>query len=92
MDITSDQAAQLLGIQGGSLRQIELNVKPVSLALAFRAERLYGVAVDELIDESKDEPNKTPEPKPQPKIERVAPPRRQEREPSKGPRRAQDVA
>lgn len=86
MGITSDQAAQMLGIAGGSLRQIETNAKPASLALAFRAEALYGVPVDDLIDEAKDDPE--PKPKPQPKIERVAPPRRQEREPTKGPKRA----
>lgn len=51
MDITSNQAAQLLGITGGALRQIETNTKPVSLALAFRAERLYNVPVDDLIVE-----------------------------------------
>lgn len=55
MDITSNQAAELLGITGGALRQIETAVKPVSLALAYRAERLYQVPVSELIFEDEDE-------------------------------------
>jgi transcriptional regulator with XRE-family HTH domain len=73
MDITSDQAADLLKIKGGSLRQIETGHKPASLALAFRAERLYGVPVDELLaeDKPKDKPKKD-----EPKIEKVAPDRR----------------
>ncbi|WP_409186669.1 helix-turn-helix transcriptional regulator [Amycolatopsis sp. VS8301801F10] len=91
MGITSDQAAQVLGIAGGSLRQIETNVKPVSLALAYRAERFYGIPVDDLLDVAV-EPGKQPEKKPEPKIERVAPPRRQDREPTKGPKRAAGAA
>ncbi len=73
MDITSDQAAELLKIKGGSLRQIETGLKPASLALAFRAERLYGVPVEELLaeDKPKDKPKKA-----EPKIEKVAPPKR----------------
>lgn len=86
MDITSDQAAQLLGIKGGSLRQIETNLKPASLALAFRAERLYGVPVDDLLAEDKPKP---PPKKAEPKIEKVAPDKRTG---GSGPRRAQDAA
>lgn len=56
MDITSNEAAKLLGITGGALRQIETNTKPVSLQLAFRAERLYNVPVDDLIIENDDPP------------------------------------
>lgn len=88
MDITSDQAAQLLGIKGGSLRQIETNLKPVSLALAFRAERLYKVPVDDLIVDAEDKP-KPPPKKAEPKIEKVAPDKRTG---GSGPRRAQDAA
>lgn len=88
MDITSDQAAQMLGIKGGSLRQIETNLKPVSLALAFRAERLYGVPVDDLLDESEDKPKQPPK-KIEPKIEKVAPPKRTG---GSGPKRAAEDA
>jgi DNA-binding XRE family transcriptional regulator len=87
MDITSNQAAQLLGIAGGSLRQIETGVKPASLALAFRAERLYGVSVDDLIyDEDAPKP---PPKKAEPKIEKTAPDRRVGKT---GPKRATDEA
>jgi len=90
MDITSDQAAELLKITGGALRQIETGHKPASLALAFRAERLYGVPVDDLLvgeDKPKDEPKKA-----EPKIEKVAPARRQTTERTTGPRRAAEDA
>lgn len=83
MDITSNQAASLLGITGGALRQIETSHKPASLALAFRAERLYGVPVDDLLVDQE-----TPKEPPK-KIERVAPPKRQDTEKTKGPKRAQ---
>lgn len=86
MDITSDQAAKLLKIKGGSLRQIETGRKPASLALAFRAERLYGVPVDDLLADKPKEPPK----KAEPKIEKVAPAKRQER--TTGPRRAAEDA
>lgn len=86
MDITSDQAAQLLGIKGGSLRQIETGLKPASLALAFRAERIYGVSVDDLLAEDKPKP---PPKKVAPKIEKVAPPKRSG---GSGPRRASEDA
>lgn len=86
MDITSKQAGELLKITGGALRQIETGHKPASLALAFRAERLYGVPVDDLLaeDKPKDKPQKA-----EPKIEKVAPPKRQT---STGPRRAAEEA
>lgn len=74
MDITSNQAGELLKITGGALRQIETGYKPASLALAFRASRLYGVSVDELLvneDKPKDKPKKA-----EPKIEKVAPNKR----------------
>lgn len=63
MDLSSDQAAQLLGIAGGSLRQIETGSKPASLALACRAERIYKVPLDELLDgwsTDKKKPKKEP--------------------------------
>jgi len=90
MDITSDQAAELLKITGGALRQIETGQKPASLALAFRAERLYGVPVDDLLVD-KDEPEDKPK-KAEPKIEKVAPTRRQTTERTTGPKRAAEDA
>lgn len=88
MDITSDQAASLLGIKGGSLRQIETGEKPASLALAYRAERLYGVTVDDLLVAESD-PQKRPRPtEPQPKVEPVGPPRRKNgKDDKRGPKR-----
>src|SRR5216110_67242 len=97
MDITSNQAAELLGIKGGSLRQIETGAKPASLALAFRAERLYGVPVDELLIDA-DSPSGPQDPKPnpdkdKPKVERVSPPgRRNGKTNQRGPRRVSDKA
>jgi transcriptional regulator with XRE-family HTH domain len=89
MGLTSNQAAQLLDIAGGSLRQIETNVKPASLALAYRAERLYGVPVGDLLIDDENQP--TPEPKrepAEPKVEPVAPPRRRNgNSDRRGPRR-----
>lgn len=49
LGITSDKAADLLAIAGGALRSIELGIKPASLALAYRAARLYSCDVDELL-------------------------------------------
>lgn len=99
MGLTSDQAAVELGITGGALRQIETNVKPVSLTLAYRAEELYKkvdkkLTIDDLIVENDDpqpEPQPNPEPTPpaEPKIERTAPPsRRNGKDDRKGPPRA----
>jgi transcriptional regulator with XRE-family HTH domain len=45
--LTSNAAAELLGISGGALRQIELDTKPASDELVLRAARLYQC---ELID------------------------------------------
>lgn len=86
MGLTSNQAAELLGIAGGALRSIETNIKPVSLALAYRAEELYKQVDEELtvnhliVDEDpQPKPEPKPEPKPaQPKVERTAPPGRRE--------------
>lgn len=89
MDITSDQAAQLLGIKGGSLRQIETGRKPASLALAFRAERLYKVPVDELLVDEEQPQNPPKKERAEPKVEPVAPKRRTG---STGPRRAAEDA
>lgn len=96
MDITSNQAGELLGIKGGSLRQIETGRKPASLALAFRAERLYGVSVDRLLIDA-DSPTNPQDPKPKPdkdkpKVEPVAPPGRRDGKANRGPRRAADKA
>jgi transcriptional regulator with XRE-family HTH domain len=90
MQLTSDQAATLLGIAGGSLRQIETNTKPVSLALAYRAEELYKTPVDELIDAA-EKPGKPGKAKP--KTEPTAPPgRRDGKDDRRGPRRVQNGA
>jgi transcriptional regulator with XRE-family HTH domain len=77
MQLTSDQAADRLGITGGALRQIETNTKPVSLQLAYRAEELFKavdaeVTISDLIvdqDRRIDEP----------KVERPAPTKRRHR-------------
>lgn len=49
LDITSDQAAKILGIAGGALRSIELGIKPASLRLAYRAAGLFQCDVTELL-------------------------------------------
>lgn len=98
MDLTSDQAAKMLGITGGALRQIENNVKPVSLHLAFRAERLYKQVDDELTVDHlivNEDPPAQPAPEPdrqeqpaEPKVEPTAPPgRRNGRDDRTGPPR-----
>lgn len=91
MDITSDQAAVLLNISGGALRQIENEVKPVSLRLAYRAARLYKVDITSLVsedDEPAPEPTPPAKPDPEPKIEPTHPPgRRNGRDGRTGPRR-----
>lgn len=89
MGITSDQAAELLDIAGGSLRQIETSVKPASLALVYRAARLYRCDVADLIAGNDGVPD---EPPPQPKPPQ-APARRQDKEGAKkAPKRVQAVA
>lgn len=66
LGITSDQAASLLDIAGGALRSIELAIKPASLALAYRAARLYSCDVFELLaaddDPLSEPPSKGQEP------------------------------
>jgi hypothetical protein len=87
MQLTSDQAAQLLGITGGALRQIELNKKPASGLLASRASHLYRIPRCDLLraeDAPKEEPKKPAPKKPEPKVEPTAPPRRKN---GKGPGR-----
>lgn len=85
-DLTSDQAAELLGITGAALRQIELEKKPASDRLIARAARLYRIRETKL---QKDGPPKQEPVQPEPKIEPVAPPGRQGREGKRtGPRRA----
>lgn len=79
MDITSDQAGALLGITGGALRQIEQDRKPVSLALAYRAERLYKRSIEDLIVDEKQDPTPAEperEPAVEPKVEPTGPPGR----------------
>lgn len=95
LQLTSDQAAEKLGIAGGSLRQIETNTKPVSLLLAYRAEALYKAAekkltVDDLIVGEEQQPKPDPDkPKPAPKVERTSPPGRKNGNGNrKGPARA----
>lgn len=91
--LTSDQAADALGIAGGALRQIEGNRKPASLMLAYRAAELYDVDVAELLRNEDDappaprQPEPKPQPAPEPKVERTAPPRRKDDRP--GPPRTQ---
>lgn len=63
MDITSDDAAALLKIAGGALRQIETGVKPASLALAYRAARLYGCDVSDLVATGEGVPDEPPKKK-----------------------------
>ncbi|MFL6141620.1 MAG: hypothetical protein ACJ72N_07095 [Labedaea sp.] len=61
MGITSDKAADLLGIAGGHLRSIENDIKPSSWELAYRAARLYSCDVDNLLagERVPDEPTTT---------------------------------
>lgn len=88
MDITSDQAAALLGITGGALRQIETNIKPVSLRLAYRAESLYKTPVSDLLANDEDKPEPKDDKPPEPKVEPIAPPRRRNGKHGRtGPRR-----
>ena len=91
MGITSDQAGDLLGITGGALRSIETEFRPASLALAYRASRLYSVPVDELIrDDDKPDPKKDKDP--QPKVEPTSPPpRKNGKDNQRGPKRAADL-
>lgn len=60
LGITSKEAATILKMAdgGGSLRSIEQGRKPASLALAYRAARLYSCDVSELLagDETPDPP------------------------------------
>lgn len=53
LGITSEEAAKILKMAegGGSLRSIERGIKPASLALAYRAARLYSCGVGELLAE-----------------------------------------
>lgn len=94
MQLTSDQAAQLLGITGGALRQIELNKKPASGFLASRAARLFRISRKQLLkaeDTAQEQPKEKP--KAEPKIEPVGPPRRRDgRDDRRGPRRVHDEA
>jgi len=101
LQLTSDQAAKALGIKGGSLRQIETSTKPASLALGYRAEKLYGdcdvldhpITIDDLLVLSEDEgePGEVPAPdkkEPKPKTEPIGPPgRRDGKDDRRGPRR-----
>jgi DNA-binding XRE family transcriptional regulator len=61
LDLTSEQAAAKLRIAGGSLRSIENELQSVSLALACRAARLYGVNVNTLIRSDSTQPDEKPE-------------------------------
>jgi DNA-binding XRE family transcriptional regulator len=80
--LTSDEAAEQLGITGGALRQIESEVKPASLELGYAAARLYEYGEDNVHELFRDvepaQPDKgKPAPKKvEPKVERVAPPTR----------------
>lgn len=88
MDLTSDEAAGLLNIAGGALRQIEVGTKPASLALAYRAARLFKCPVGDLVDTGEgvpDEPPRKPRKNPQPKQGR------KDKE-GTGPKRAHDSA
>lgn len=49
LGLTSNKAADLLGIKGGSLRQIEAGTKPASDELVLRAARLYQCEMVELL-------------------------------------------
>lgn len=63
LDLSVEDAAAALRIRPGSLRNIE-GEQPravVSERLAYRAERLYHVAFDELVvDDRKNDPNPNP--------------------------------
>lgn len=88
MGLTSDVVAGLLGISGGHLRQIELEVKPASGRLASAAARLYRVPKQDLFKAAEGKPAK-----PQPKVEPVAPRPRPDRETRKtGPKRVRTAA
>lgn len=97
MDITSNEAAQHLGIAGGALRQIEGGVKPASLRLAYRAARLYGrdderpqdVVAELLASNDEGVPDNPPNQPTQP----TGPKRRTDTETRKtGPKRARSAA
>jgi DNA-binding XRE family transcriptional regulator len=91
LGITSDQAGELLGITGGALRSIETEFRPASLALAYRAARLYSCSVHDLIrGEDKPDPKKD-EPKVEPKVEPTAPPRRNGKDDRQRPPRSADL-
>jgi hypothetical protein len=92
MDLTSNQAAAFLKIAGGALRSIELGLKPCSLALAYRASRLYQCHVDDLLAQSGGEgvPDDPPQ-KEQEQETNTAPPKRKDQG-KKGPKRTNGVA
>lgn len=92
LGITSDQAGELLGITGGALRSIETEFRPASLALAYRASRLYSVDVGDLIRGDDDPPKPKPEPEVKPKVEKTAPPPRRNGKDNNRRPRAADVA
>lgn len=92
MDLSVEVAADQLRIAPGSLRNIESGQPRavVSLHLAYRAARLYGLALEDLVATTTENPEPSKQPKQEPKREPLAPPKRQDRE--KGPRRVQDKA
>lgn len=91
-DLTSDQAARVLGIQGGSLRSIELQLQPVSDRLAHRAARLYRCDVNLLLLPAAEEVPDNPPSKEQRPEEHTAPPKRKPRENERGPKRPSGAA
>ena len=89
LGITSDQAGDLLGITGGALRSIETEFRPASLALAYRASRLYSVPVEDLIRDGDEKPEPKKDRDPEPKVEPTSPPpRRNGKDNRRGPKRA----
>jgi DNA-binding XRE family transcriptional regulator len=91
LGLTSDEAGKLLSVSGGALRMIENESRPASLALAYRACRLYQCDIDDLIRDD-DKPPPKDEPKVEPKVEPTAPPpRRNGKDDRRRPPRAAEM-
>lgn len=86
LDLSVEEAATALGIAAGTLRNIESGQPRanVSLRLAYRAQDLYGLPLDELASTSEGRPDEPPK---TPKREPKAPARRQDSEKRPGPKR-----
>lgn len=91
LGLTSLEVAKLLGITHGHLRNIETESRPASLALAYRACRLYQCEITDLVrDDEKPDPKK--DEKVEPKVEPTAPPKRKNGKGNeRGPKRTAEL-